>query len=64
MEFQNSLHAPCLYRGKFYDHYLIVLPQVDNFAVGADNVDIIKQFSDELDDICPIVQDHATDVQH
>jgi hypothetical protein len=47
--FVSTTHEPCLYRGVVNGHQILVLRQVDDFAVGAPDEDTYRKFCDAID---------------
>ena len=48
-EFEFSPHEPCLYKGNISGNDIILLRQVDDFAIACDNEDTYTCFCDDLD---------------
>lgn len=47
-DFKSCPHEPCLYSGTFNNKRMLLLQQVDDFAVSSDNSTTINQFLDQL----------------
>lgn len=46
--FQSMTHEPCLYRGEFKGHDMLICRQVDDMLMAGDNADVIREFAGEI----------------
>jgi hypothetical protein len=54
-DFQNSPHAPRMRVGKFNNEVIMVVRQVDDFAMAGSNGEVTKSFFKEIDRHCAVV---------